>query len=129
MTSTPSCRPPSRIEGEDSIRTLRAASSYATTLIDLRRFKEAKRVLLKVLPVAQRALGTEHDLTLSLREDLCRATLYGESSTNEKRKALQMLEDTVAVMRRVLGTAHPDTQRTQHNLEIYRKMCPGAATA
>ena len=67
--------------------------------------------------------------TISLREDLARATLAGDSSSKEKRKALQMLEDTVAVMRRILGTAHPDTQRTQHNLEIYRKMCPGAATA
>ena len=104
-----------------SSRTIRAASSYATTLIDVRRFKEAKRVLLKVLPVVQRALGTEHDLTLSLREDLCRATLYGESSTNEKRKALQMLEDTVAVMRRVLGPAHPDTSFTQRKLERYRR--------
>ena len=37
------------------------------------------------------------------------------------RKALQALEDTVAVMRRVLGPAHPDTSFTQRKLERYRR--------
>ena len=98
-----------------------AANNYAMLLITLRRFEEAKRILRKVIPVARRVLGTEHELTLSLREDLSRATLDGGSSANEKRKALQMLEDTAAVMRRVLGPAHPDTLRAQESLEEYRQ--------
>ena len=49
-----------------------------------------------------------------------RATLDGESSAEEKREALQMLEDTVAVMRRVFGPAHPETLRAQRQLEHYR---------
>ena len=65
--------------------------------------------------------------TISLREDLARATLAGDSSSKEKRKALQMLEDTVAVMRRVLGPQHPETQRMQENLEIYREEFPTTA--
>ena len=91
------------------------------TLLELQRFEEAKKVLRKVMPVARRTLGAEHALTLSLREDLSRATLEGGSSANEKREALQMLEDTVAVMRRVLGPAHPDTLHAQDNLEGYRQ--------
>ena len=51
----------------------------------------------------------------------------GDSSSKEKRKALQTLEDTVAVMRRVLGPQHPETQRMQENLEIYREEFPTTA--
>ena len=94
--------------------------NYALSLLALRRFAEAKRVLRKVAPVARRVLGDSNDLTLSLREDLSRATLDGESSAEEKRQALQMLEDTVAVMRRVLGPAHPDTLHAQSELKMYR---------
>ena len=57
---------------------------------------------------------------LALPSVLC-ATLDGDSSSKEKRKALQMLEDTVAVMRRVLGPRHPETQRVQQYLEEYRE--------
>ena len=60
--------------------------------------------------MAQRVLGNDpRSSTLSLCEDLCRATLDGESSAEEKREALRTLEDVAAVMRRVLGPAHPDT--------------------
>ena len=75
--------------------------------------------------MARRVLGKEHDLTLSLCEDLCRATLNGDSSANEKRDALQTLEETFGVMRRVLGPAHPETQRVQKSLEHYRTQFPG----
>ena len=107
--------------GAQHRQTLISANNYAMTLLDLRRFAEAKKLLRKVAPVARRALGAEHALTLSLREDLSRATLDGKSSADEKREALQMLEDTVAVMRRVLGPAHPDTLHAQNNLEGYRQ--------
>ena len=60
-----------------------------------------------------------------MREDLSRATILGDSSSKEKRKALQMLEDTVAVIRRVMGPAHPDTLHAQEKLEIYRRKFPG----
>ena len=75
--------------------------------------------------MARRALGAEHALTLSLREDLSRATLIGDSSAEEKREALRMLEDVAGTMRRVLGPAHPDTLHAQGKLEIYRTQFPG----
>ena len=64
--------------------------------------------------------GTEHDITLSLREDLSRATLDGGSSANEKRQALRTLEEVAGVMRRVLGPTHPSTLHAQRQLEHYR---------
>ena len=51
----------------------------------------------------------------------------GESSVEEKREALRALEDTLGVMRRVLGPQHPDTHRVQHNLEAYREALPTTA--
>ena len=51
----------------------------------------------------------------------------GESSVEEKREALRALEDTLGVMRRVLGPQHPDTQRAQENLEAYREEFPTTA--
>ncbi len=95
------------------------------TLLDLRRFEEAKKVLRKVTPVSQRVLGTEDEQTLSLREDFARAILGGESSAEEKREALRMLEDVAGTMRRVFGPAHPDTLFTQRKLKIYRRKFPG----
>ena len=91
------------------------------TLLDLRRFEEAKKVLRKVTPVSQRVLGTEDEQTLSLREDFARAILGGESSAEEKREALQTLEEVAGVMRRVLGPAHPETLHAQEELGIYRQ--------
>ena len=104
----------------DPLLTLAAAYNYANSLLILERFKEAKRLLRKVIPVARRALGAEHALTLSLREDLSRATLGGASSAEEKREALRILEEVAGVMRRVFGPAHPETLRAQRQLEHYR---------
>ena len=116
-----------RLYDEESIDVLREANNYAMHLIDARRFKEAKRILRKRIPVARRVLGPEHDLTMSMREDLCRATLDdGDSAASDKREALRTLEDTVGLMRRVLGAQHPETQRAQVTLESYREKFPTA---
>ena len=65
-----------KLNGEEDEKTLNAADNYAQSLLDLRRFKEAKRVLRKVMPVAARVLGIEHALTLSIREDLCLSLIH-----------------------------------------------------
>ena len=107
----------------ESQQTLTVASHYAATLIRIERFEEAKRVLRQVIPVAQRTLGTVHMCTVSLREDLARAMLQdGNSTLGEKREALRTLEDSLRVMRRVLGTQHPETQRVQRSLHMYREI-------
>ena len=100
---------------------IRAANNYALTLLELQRFEEAKGILRRTVPVAQRTLGAEHELTLSLREYLSHATLDGESSAEEKHEALRMLEDVAGIMRRVMGPAHPDTLHAQRELEWHRE--------
>ena len=112
-----------RVDGvtlDEDEKTLLAANNYAMVLLELQRFEEAKKVLRRTVPVARRVLGAEHALTLSLREDLSRATLGGASSAEEKREALRILEEVAGVMRRVFGPAHPETLRAQRQLEHYR---------
>ena len=110
-----------KLNGEEHEMTLRAANNYAMSLIDIKRFEEAKRLLRKMTPVARRVLGAENKITLSMREDLSRAILDGDSSANEKRQALRTLEEVAGIMRRVMGPAHPDTLHAQRKLEGYRQ--------
>ena len=118
----------SKLLGESHRETLIAANNYALGLLQSQRFKDAKIVLRKTIPLARRALGTEHEVTLSMREDLSRVILDGDSSANEKRKALEMLEDTLGVMRRVLGPEHPETRRVRNDLVMYREDARGDGT-
>ena len=67
-----------------------------------------------------------HDAPRCIR-CMARATLGGDSSSKEKRKALQTLEETLGVMRRVLGPQHPETQRVQGEVEVYREAFPTTA--
>ena len=68
----------------------------------------------------------EHCLFL-ITLDCSRASRANRHVTaEEKREALQMLEDTVAVIRRVMGPAHPDTLHAQEKLKTYRRKFPGA---
>ena len=85
------------------------------------------RLVLLAATVRATAAALALPSVLTTRGHNATALLDGDSSADEKREALQMLEDTVAVMRRVLGPQHPETQRMQENLEIYREEFPTTA--
>ena len=74
-------------------RTLIAASNYATSLIQLKRFEEAKSLLRKTLPVARRVLGESHDTTLRMRWNYA-AALYKDpgATLDDLREAVTTLE-------------------------------------
>ena len=55
-----------RLYGEEHEKTLRAANRYASSLIDLQRFKEAKSLFRKAIPVARRVLGEGDEITLRM---------------------------------------------------------------
>ena len=111
-----------KIHGEHHEETITAAGNCAITCINLERFEEAKSLLRKLMPVAQRVHGTEHMRTISLREDLARAMLDDrDSSLVEIREALETLEEILGVMQRVLGASHPETRRVQQHLKAYRE--------
>ena len=56
-----------KLSGEEHEDTVIAANNYADSLRILRRFKEAKALLRKLLPVARRVLGEADEVTLNLR--------------------------------------------------------------
>ena len=100
-----------RLNGEEHEQTLPAASNYANSLLQPDRFEEAKSLLRKMIAVAQRILGENHDLTLRMRSGYAVA-LYKDpaASLDDLREAVTTLEETSRTARRVLGGANPVTE-------------------
>ena len=88
-----------------------ASINYATTLIELGRFEEARSLMRKMIPVARRVLGHDNDLTLQMRLNYARALYEDPGATlDDLRDAVTALEDTARIARRVFGGAHPLTE-------------------
>ena len=89
----------------------------------LAHFQEAKALLRKVMPVARRVLGENHQITLMMRklygEVLCRAD---GATLDDVREAVETLEDTARTARRVLGGAHPMVGKIERNLRESRSV-------
>ena len=99
-----------KLNGEENQSTIRAALNYASSLSCLRRFKEARTLMRKTLPVARRVLEESHDLTLKVRWNYAMALYKDDGATlSDLRKAVQTLEEIERTARRVLGGAHPTT--------------------
>jgi hypothetical protein len=97
-----------RLRGEENLTTLQAADNYADTLVVLKRFEEAKSLMLKVVPIARRVLGDRHTSTLRLRWIYARALYkHGKAEPHDLREVLKTVEETAPTARRVLGGAHP----------------------
>ena len=66
--------------------------------------------MLKMMPVARRALGDNNETTLRLTCCLARALYKDPAATlDDLRGAMTTLEETERTARRVLGGAHPTT--------------------
>jgi tetratricopeptide (TPR) repeat protein len=99
-----------KLNGEENQSTIRAALNYASSLSCLRRFKEARTLMRKTLPVARRVLEESHDLTLKVRWNYAMALYKDDGATlSDLRKAVQTFEEIERTARRVLGGAHPTT--------------------
>ena len=97
-----------QLYGEEHRETIREASNYATSLIHLRRFEEAKSLLRKTLPVARRVLTDSNEITLKMRWSLANSLHDSPSATlDDFREAVTTLEDVGRIARRVLGPSHP----------------------
>jgi len=111
-----------KLSGEEDSSTLKAASNFASSLVDLRRFEEARSVLRKSVPVARRSLGENDLITLTLRTHYAKALYEDASATlDDLRAAVTTLEDSARISKRVLGGKHPLTIAIEHNLEMARK--------
>jgi len=99
-----------KLDGEQHVRTLRAAINYSSSLVDLRRFEEAKSLLRKTLPVARRVLRENSEITLRLRWIFATALYRDAGATlDDLREAVSTLEPAERIARRVLGGAHQVT--------------------
>ena len=100
-----------KILGEKHQQTLIAACNYAVTLKDLNRFKEAERVLRKMVPVARRVRGEGDVITLKMRL-LYAQTLYADpgATLDDIREAVATVEEMERTARRVLGGSQPTTK-------------------
>ena len=107
--------------------TVAAANNYASDLISLERFKEAKTVLRKTLPVARRVLGESHEHTLIIRTSYMRALYLDPDATlDDLREAVTTLEEVERTARRVLGGAQPTTKTAVISLERSREALSAA---
>jgi len=97
-----------KLRGEEHEDTLVEASNYAASLARLERFEEAKSLLRRILPVAQRVLGECQNTTLRMKTLYAQA-LYKDAGAMlaDLREAVETLEETERTARRVLGGAHP----------------------
>ena len=110
-----------KLLGEEHEDTLGAASNYACTLTDLKRFKESEIVLRKVMPVARRLFGNSHNLVLRMRWNYAE-TLYLNpgAKLDDLSEAVTTLEDAERIARRVLGGTHPTTEGIEDELRSAR---------
>ena len=93
------------------------AQRYANELSDLQRFKEAKALFRKTIPVARRVLGESDITTLRMRSTYAGALSVDPAATlDDLREAVTTLEDAARIARRVLGAAHPITLKIEHAL-------------
>ena len=107
--------------GEEHRESLREANNYANALHNLRRFKEVKALLRKMLPAAQRVLTDSHEITLKMRWTYASALHDDPSATlDDFREAVTTLEETTQAARRVLGGAHPLTTEIGQDLQKSR---------
>ena len=110
-----------KLHGEENEETLTTAHNYASSLLDLQRFKETKALLRKTIPVARRVLGKSHDLTLVMKKVYANALYKGAGATlDELRESVTTLEDTERIRRRVFGDSHPTTSNVEQPLRNAR---------
>ena len=115
--------------GEDHPQTLVAANNFVASLVDLRRFEEAKSLLREMIPVAQRVLGESDVTTLRMRWNYAQSLYEDEGATlDDLRKAVTTLVVTERTARRVLGGAHPLTRVIEQNLRNARAVLAARET-
>ena len=97
-----------KLNGEEHGRFLVASSNYASSLVGLQRYEEAKSLLRKSIPAARRVFGTQDTRTLDMSWIYAIALLRNAGATlDDLREAVTTLEDTARTAQRVFGGAHP----------------------
>ena len=105
------------------MRTTFQPYNYASLLLRLDRYGEAKSLLRKTLPVARRVLGECDRLTLKMRQ-ICAMALYLDdgATLDDICEAVSTLDETARIARRVFGSSHPLTKGIEQHLDISREV-------
>ena len=112
-----------KLNGEEHGKTLTAANNYAISLVRGQRIEEAKSLLRKTIPVAQRILRDGDATMLQMRWNYARALCMDTGTTlDDLREAVTTLEETERIAQRVLGAVHPTTVGIERDLQISRAM-------
>ena len=110
-----------KLFGEEDRDTLLTANNYASSLVALERFEEAKALMHRTVPVARRVLGENDENLLKIRWTYAKALYINDAATlDDLREAVNTLEDTDRIARRVLGAAHPTTAAIEDELQDAR---------
>ena len=110
-----------KLNGEEGFATIVAANNCGSSLIDLRRFEEAKSLLRKTIPAARRVIGDTHELTIRLSWNYTMALCEDPAATlDDLREAVTTLEDVARIARRTFGGAHPDVAGIEQSLQDTR---------
>ena len=105
------------------------SGNYAMDLVSLKRFEEAKNLLLKTMPVAQRVLGECNEFTIRMRWIYAGAIYEDDGATlDDVREAVEKLEETTRTARRVLGGANPLTTGIERSLRRSRAVLAARET-
>ena len=119
-----------RLYGEEDEHTVMSAGNYATTLTYLQRFGEAKALLRRTIPVAQRVLGANHQFTHQMSAIYAEALYKDDVATlDDLREAVMTLEDAERIARRVLSGAHSVTTGIERRLRESRAALRARETA
>jgi len=106
--------------GEEHEDTLIDANNYASLLVTVKRFEEAKSLLRKKIPVVRRVLG-ESEFTLTMKKIYARALYEDTDATlDDLREAVATLEETERIVRRMLGDLHPTVAEFEVSLHNSR---------
>ena len=110
-----------KLGGAEDQETLISANNYAASLRDLNRFEEARSLLRETIPVAQRVVGEDSEITLQLKLKYAQSLYKDDGSTlDDLREAVNTLEETARTARRVLGGAYPLTMDIEKALRVSR---------
>ena len=110
-----------KLDGEEHVSTVRAANNYASSLVGLQRFEEAKALMRKTVPVARRVLGENDIITLTMTCFYAQM-LYDDpgATLGDLREAVTTLEKMEQISHRVLGAGYPIALRIESCLKESR---------
>ena len=110
-----------KLNGAESMEALVSANNWGSSLVDLRRFEEAKSMLREMIPVARRVIGDNHELTIRLGWNYTMALCEDPAATlGDLREAVATFEKTIRVTRRVFGGDNPLTRGIERSLQKAR---------